>query len=221
MKGMLVKQQSFNLSKSFYPHCICNYTTANKTSNAIYNCKDKCQRHIVTSSTASNQEISYLGYRFLLNRKVRSNSVNNKSELHISIAPKKINKIKSRIIKSFFSYSKNKNGNLLKERIEFLSSNFKMKDIRSGKKVYRGLAYNYIEATASITCLEQMDELTAFLRRIVNNPSGRLKKILSAPLPKQLQNDLNKVNFRARFENKWMAEKKTFNYFRILNTCWK
>ena len=61
-----------------------------------------------------NENISYIQF----------NSINEKPKptLKVSIAKKKVTKIKTRIIKTFLDFGKNKNFELLKKRIKFLIS---------------------------------------------------------------------------------------------------
>lgn len=80
--------------------------------------------------------LEYLGYRFYLD------PIPNK-KLQISIAKKKVNKIKTRVVRSFVDYSKNNDFKLLQQRIEFLSGNYGIKKSFDGSVLKAGIYYNY------------------------------------------------------------------------------
>jgi hypothetical protein len=79
--------------------------------------------------------IDYLGYRF-------SKSENGVS---VDIAPNKVKKIKTRIIKSFLSYVKDGNFYILEKRLQFLTGNFSLdsKSKVEGEPLKTGIYYNY------------------------------------------------------------------------------
>ncbi|MFP3416485.1 hypothetical protein SB773_34170, partial [Bacillus sp. SIMBA_074] len=67
---------------------------------------------------------------------------NNKT-VKISIADKKVKKIKTRITRSFLDFIKNKDFNLLDKRIKFLTGNYGIRKNNDGSVLKAGIFYNY------------------------------------------------------------------------------
>lgn len=96
-------------------------------------------------------EFDYLGYSIKVEtKKDKPNKVN------LKISRSKIDKIKSRIIKSFCDHKKQNNFPLLKRRLEYLSM---LKSVRKGKNgdLLAGIAYNYQYVTDDFDCLKALD----------------------------------------------------------------
>ncbi|PSJ42738.1 hypothetical protein C7I36_08700 [Zobellella taiwanensis] len=110
------------------------------------------------SSTAS---FDYLGYS------IKVSSVKNKpNKVNVEISTSKLNKIKSRIIKGFCDHKKQKNINLLKKRLEYLSM---LKIVKKGNNgnLLGGIAHNYQYVTNDFECLKGID---GFLCCQINSP---------------------------------------------------
>jgi hypothetical protein len=88
---------------------------------------------VVDKPSMSNIEFDYLGYRY---------SINEKHQLKIDIAKRKVNKIKSRIFNSFLLYSYDRNFKIFEKRIQYLFSNHLIYE-KEEDKLYAGIYYNY------------------------------------------------------------------------------
>lgn len=81
--------------------------------------------------------------------------------LKIRIAPKKIRKIKTRIVRSILAYTKDKRWALLEKRIAFLTSNYYLRSHSADTPLKAGIYFNYPMA---IHCQADLKDLDAFLR---------------------------------------------------------
>ncbi|MCK9226002.1 MAG: RNA-directed DNA polymerase [Candidatus Muirbacterium halophilum] len=134
---------------------------------------------IFKNSIKEEFSFSYLGYLFRL-------TSNNEVELLIS--PKKINKIKTRIYKSFLDYQHNNNFSLLLDRLRFLSCNKVRKKSENGY-LMAGNSYNYCDITDP-NCFKVFD---GFIN----------KKILNIFSLNDLQkNNIKKISFYRAYKNK-------------------
>jgi hypothetical protein len=109
---------------------------------------DKSDEYFLPGKSSSpNDEIDfeYLGYSFsALQQKERADS----RVVNVRVSRKKINKIKSKIILSLKSHAKTGDDLLLRDRLKFLSGNYRVKrsNVTSHKKVsyvHSGIFYNY------------------------------------------------------------------------------
>jgi len=136
--------------------------------------------------------LEYLGYRFAKNQK----------ELLITIADKKIKKMKTRITFSFLDFIKNNNFNLLNNRILFLTGNYGIKKTAEGNTLKSGIFFNYPNLNNKM----QLIELTTFYRRILFCKRGKIGMAL-ARLSLGQRNKLKKYNFVDGFN------KRIYKYF--------
>ena len=109
----------------------------NKEENIELICKSK-ERKIEKS-------FEYLGYKYTMSDLSKSKEPR---EIKVSIADKKISKIKTRIFCSLKSYAKDKNFNLLHDRIRFLAGNITVlrhgaSAVKTSRQVKSGIYYNY------------------------------------------------------------------------------
>lgn len=112
-------------------------------------------------SNTSKQAISYLGYNI---RKTV------KKEIEISIADNKIKKIKTRITRAFAKYAKERDFEMLWNRIKFLTGNFTIYSKATLTPVKVGIFFNYKE----ITITKQLKELDHYYQSILHCTTGSL-----------------------------------------------
>ncbi|REC49189.1 hypothetical protein DRF62_19595 [Chryseobacterium piscium] len=146
-----------------------------------------------------HNNIEYLGYRFYLNE----TESKRENKLQISIAYKKIKKIKSRIVRSYIDYAKTNDFELLKKRIKFLTGNYGISKSNDGSILKAGIYFNYTH----INNLEILKELNIFHKKIIYSRKGNLGIKLNARLSNTQRDILKKHCFIAGFRN------KTFNSF--------
>lgn len=150
-----------------------------------------------------NFDLEFLGYRF---KKIGKN-------IQVEISQKKINKIKTRIIKSFLSYIKTKNFYILKSRIIFLTTNYYIYK-HEDRALKGGLYYNY----NLIDNENSLNELDGFLAKLIFSKKGSIG--IKNDLTMAQKNELKKYTFTFGFKNKVL---KKFTPFEIgkIKRCWK
>lgn len=151
-------------------------------------------------------ELTYLGYEFSHNGR----------EIDISIADKKVKKIKTRIVRSFINYQKNNDFNLLKNRIKFLTGNITLEKTDL-ERINVGIFYNY--KLISENGKRKIRELDCFYQKILNCKSGKLGVFLSRNLLHGQKKRLKSYSFLFGFENK-VRHSFSFQEMKEIKRCW-
>lgn len=134
----------------------------------------------------NGKQLAYLGYCFYFQNK----------KLYIDIAPTKINRIKTRIVRTFISVTKNGDLELLKDRIKYLTGNYLIKGKSTLLPVKAGIYYNYKRINKESLALQDLDK---FYQNILHCYHGKFGLKLSAKLSKTDRNQLKKYSFRIGF----------------------
>ena len=156
-------------------------------------------------NNSSQIKFSYLGYEFTLQEeaKKRVNRV-----VNLDISPDKIKKFKTKIIKSFLNYEKNKDYDLLERRIVFLTHNHILTKKSNNSIIKSGIYYSYSYAnpddTGSIFILDK------FLKR----------HIWYSTLSRQQKRKLYKRTFTYGFRKK-IVLKYSYSEFQEITKVWK
>jgi hypothetical protein len=153
----------------------------NKKKTSIFSLgyKTKLVKHPATTPD-HKFSLSYLGYQFSVLDPLQTTNTN-RSEfrlVRVEIAPEKIRKIKSRIIRSFVNFRKTGDFSLLIERIKFLTSNFSVVDKNTGKRKLSGIFHSYPLLSENSKSLAELDQ---FLKNAILSKKGRLFS-LTAPM---------------------------------------
>lgn len=158
-----------------------------------------------------NNNIEYLGYRFYLD------NPNNKKDkkLHITIAGKKIKKIKTRIVYSFLDHIDNPDFDLLLKRIKFLTGNYGIKKSNDGSILKAGIFFNYTHMNQFGT----LEELNLFLRKIIYSRHTGFGTKLYPLLTNGQRNILKRYCFKSGFENKTYKGFSFADMAQIID-CW-
>lgn len=133
-------------------------------------------------------KFDFLGYHF---HRVRG-------EVKVSIAAEKIKKFKTKLVKSFWSYSRQPDLHLLEDRIKFLASNYTLDHHGSETPIRSGIFFSYPLATHGEESLVDLDK---FLRAQVNAATSVSAKI-GVKLERRDRSLLNKYSFRRGFEQR-------------------
>lgn len=99
----------------------------------------------------------YLGYKYSVRDTATENNTAIFREVDISLSDNRIKKIKTRISKSLYHYSKNGNFGLLADRFDFLTSNRLMKDKRENRLIATGIYFNNVNLTEGNNSLKELD----------------------------------------------------------------
>lgn len=146
-------------------------------------------------------KFDYLGYNFTIHS-IKDNML--PREIEINIAEKKINKIKSKIIRSFLDYKKTQNFDLLMERLKFLSTNYSIYDRKKSKKKIAGLYYSYPLLSIEHKSLKNIDN---YYKNIILSRSAFSHLNISILFTTSQKRMLLKISFLNGYIN------KVFNYF--------
>jgi hypothetical protein len=156
-----------------------------------------------------NVYFEYLGYRFA------KKNCGKTMCLSISIAGKKVKKIQTRITLSFLAFANEQDFELLKNRIKFLTGNYRIRKTFDGSILKAGIYFNY----SQITETDQLTELTNYYRKILYCKRGKLGVSLSCLTITQ-KKILKKYCFFAGFKEKI---NKSFDNLQMtkIARCWK
>ena len=142
---------------------------------------------------------SYLGYQFEVSHILRGKGNFSLSRnVKIDIAPSKVRKIKTRIVRTMIAFRSDGNYDLLRSRIRLLTSNFNFVDRQTGVRRVSGIYYNY-----PMTDFEQshsLKELDKFLRNSLMSPHPRNKwlPVITKAQRRELLNITFSDGFRSR-----------------------
>lgn len=147
---------------------------------------------------------TYLGYTFQINGK----------HLNVSIAQTKVNVIKTRITKTFVRYSKDRDFDLLRLRIKFLTGNFALYNPHTLQPIKVGIYFNYKLAN-EVSVLKDLDK---YYQRLLHCRIGRLGSAIA--LTKSQVKELEKYSFFFGYNNHVNHHFTTEQMVKIAN-CWR
>jgi hypothetical protein len=172
----------------------------------------------VSALTEPVCKVEYLGYQFVIRDPVNGvDKISNFRPVKVEIADKKVSKIKSRIVRAFRSFAAYPDFDLLRDRVTFLTSNFRIFDKRNGKQRSAGIYYSYPQITEDATSLAELD---AYLRHAIFTKKDRALSGVSALLDGKMKRSLLRHSFSTGHQE------KSYVYFstsRIsdIQKCWK
>ena len=152
----------------------------------------------------AGSEFTYLGYTFRKTGK----------KTEVIISQKKLNVIKTRIVKSFVRYSKDHDFEMLKLRVKYLTGNFTTYSPYTLLPVKVGVYFNY----KMVNSLSALDELDVFYQRLLHCRTGRLGAAVG--LAYSDMKSLEKYSFRFGFD-KHVRSKFTKDQIEKITNCWK
>ncbi|QUD93069.1 antiviral reverse transcriptase Drt3a [Vibrio parahaemolyticus] len=125
------------------------------------------------SSALTVASFDYLGYLYT----VRDTDIPGKTksarfrEVDVSLSSSRVKRIKTRLSRALYCYSKDGDFELLKNRIIFLTSNRIMKDKKSSRVIATGVYYNNVNITDNGQSLQELDIF--FKKRVLGFSSNR------------------------------------------------
>lgn len=160
-------------------------------------------------SPPKHNNLEYLGYKFFLNE------IDSDRKLNITIADKKVKKIKTRIVKSYVDFLSNNDFELLKLRVLFITGNYGISESYDGSTLKAGIYYNY----SHINDQKVLNDLNIFHRKLLYSKKDSLGINLNRKITNSQRNILNKYCFISGYNN------KTFNLFNFVTMgkiikCW-
>nr|PMH83767.1 hypothetical protein BCU58_13715 [Vibrio sp. 10N.286.48.B7] len=152
------------------------------------------------SSASTVASFDYLGYSY----SVRDTNIPGKTksarfrEVDLSLSNSRVKKIKTRLSRSLYCYSKDGDFELLKNRIIFLTSNRIMKDKKSGRLIATGIYYNNVNIKDNVLSLQILDD---FLKKTVLGFSSNRGIGLANGLTNQQKRLLLSYSFVSGYKN--------------------
>jgi hypothetical protein len=164
-------------------------------------------------------DVDYLGYRFSVFDPLDTSIVGKKvfRLVSVEITPSKVERFKTRIVRSFRDFNDTIDSGLLVDRVKFLTSNFSVYDKNTCKRKLAGIYYGYPLLSASS---ESLDELDKFLRNAVLSSKGRVFKKSAAALPSTVKRMLLSLSFRAGHRERRFVHFSS-SKIRQIQECWK
>lgn len=172
---------------------------------------------LTITTTEPSIDFEFLGYNF----KVIDHSKNDGKKpriVELDIAPSKVKKIKTRIIKSILSYTKNRDFELLEDRISFLCSNFSVIDADRDRKRLAGIFHNYHRVRSENS--KALQYLDNYLKKVITSGQGRACDPFFCYTKDSQRRKLLKWSFRRGYEKKVYVH---FSDKRLseIQRCWK
>ena len=137
-------------------------------------------------------------------------------QVSIDIDDNKIKKIKERVCKALFNFSKTDDFELLCDRIRFLTSNREFKNKDADKRIPTGIYYNYASISSPSAKLKELD---SFLAGALTNTTGRLGRTFSGKLNQARRVKLLKLTFSGGFETR-AHRKFSLNKLKEITRVW-
>lgn len=151
--------------------------------------KGKTKKWSYKNSTLHSEPLEYLGYCFSKHQRGEM--------LQVSIAKSKINKIKTRLSRSFMAFVHLPDYGLLYKRLRYLTGNFKIHTTNSVIPQCVGIYYNYRYVDAECAALQ---ELQTYYQNLLHCRKGKLESALHHLTPLQYDK-LCKLSFVFGFKN--------------------
>ena len=152
----------------------------------------------------TGKDLTYLGYTF--------RKEGEKSE--VKIAEKKVNAIKTRLTKSFVRFAKDRDFDMLKLRIKYLTGNFTLYQSKTLTPIKVGIHFNYKLATD----LSDLTNLDSFYQKLLHCQRGSLGARIA--LTKAQVKQLEKYSFRFGFD-KHVNHHFTVDQMVKITNCWQ
>ena len=163
----------------------------------------------------------YLGYNFTPLHYENENDgflELHRRSVNVDLAKSKIQKIKKRIMVSFFAFFK-KDGKkeLLENRIKYLTSNYYLFDPIKKKRIRSGIYYNYKHLNASNN--NALKELDSFLKSLLFYKNGKISKRIMNQLSLTERRNLAQYSFQVGFKDRIITH---FSYAELeeVKRCW-
>lgn len=159
--------------------------------------------------------LTYLGYSISKTKPTKKNRHCN--VLDIELAPSKYNFFKTKITKSFVHYLKNRDYELLKQRIKYLTGNYLVSNPTDLRPIKAGIYYNYPMLRGK--GMLQLKALDVFYQHILHCKSGNFGISLSSKLNYEQIHELEDFGFVAGWEKR-MLSCFTPTQISVIKKCW-
>jgi hypothetical protein len=162
----------------------------------------------------------FLGYKFIIREPILSkkNPGMHFRDVQLDIADSKVKRIKTRIIRSLIHYNRDRNFDLLHQRIKYLTSNFSVFEPDRQQRRLAGIYHNYwlIDADRS-TALTELDH---FLRKALISSDGEIFEQFFSRTSDKQRRQLMQNSFCNGFNQKIYLHFSK-NDLTNIQRCWK
>ena len=195
------KSQVYKIQCRCNGHCMCTGSCK---------CIKKCKCKIEMSK---NHKMNFLGYEFdfpdIPSDKLKERSV------QVRISNSKTKRIKSRIIYSLLDYIKTSNYALLKRRIQFLTSNYRVFENIEDVNLKAGIYFSY----PIVNILDTLEELNVFLKKAVTAKNKNFGTRLQAVITSVQKNELTNYSFTRGYRERRLIN-FTSEEIALIKKCW-
>ncbi|MCU1723384.1 antiviral reverse transcriptase Drt3a [Pseudomonas sp. 5P_5.1_Bac1] len=160
--------------------------------------------------------LDYLGYNFKFSDIPKIPRNTSSKNVVVTLASRKVKRIKTRITLALLDHIKTPNFSLLKNRLLFLTGNCEF-NIKGEFKIRSGIYYNYPLLNHNDPALLA---LTTYLRKAVHSKKGPFGKALSNVLINTQRSELGRLSFISGFKNK-ITYKMSEEKLSAIKECWK
>lgn len=179
--------------------------------NTVCPCIEKC----VCKKLSNKNNLEFLGYKLTFDNALYAN-LSRPENVGVSLSTRKLNRLKTRVIKSFQSFVKMPNFELLELRIRFLTSNHRVRRIGAKGKLNSGIYYN----SSLLSNPKVLENIDLFYRGILTNKkypklAGELNKALSVTQKQKLINFSFQSGYNSRRKGKF-----TIGDVSLIRKCW-
>ncbi|MCJ2135179.1 RNA-directed DNA polymerase [Methylobacterium sp. J-026] len=175
-----------------------------------------------------NKHLDYLGYKFVLEDLGGQKKPRN---IAIGLSERRIKKIKSRIVLSLRAYQHDSNAELLCQRMELLSGNYRIRRqgmtlTSSDKHVLAGIYYSYPHCGDYSGGIVQnappseLVELNSFFHNLIRGRNSRYRPMILAIPFESHRRRLTGISFVHGYSSKFIV-KMNHEKLRLLGSAWR
>ncbi len=160
----------------------------------------------------------YLGYSFNVASDEHNFNGDKNRHVWLDIGPSKVKKIKTRILKAYLDYIKNKQFDLLEKRIKHLTSNISLRDRGKGITRLSGIHFSYplVDIEMSIA----LRELDRFFLSSLSSTSSKIFKRFNSAISSSQRSRLARHSFYYGAKNKRFYQLNLASLAQV-QRCWK
>lgn len=138
-------------------------------------------------------------------------------QIEVDLSDRKVKKLSERVIKSFYSFSRSGDYELLRDRIIFLTSNRDMVNKRTKRKIPTGIYYSYSQINTPSQALASLDKL---IKSLILHPKGRIGSVLAGKLTRNQKKELLKISLSHGHEKR-VFKRFPPNRLNAISRIWK
>lgn len=180
-------------------------------SPAACTCQDQCK---CKPDSDRNYFLDYVGYRLELCDV--PGQVGKFNTVTLSIAEKKIRRIKTRVILAILDHIKKPDIQLLKRRFAFLTENQAIRTVESKGALKAGIYYNYSLSDD----MAQLNGLDRFARNVLFAHKSSFGMRISGALSSSIRKTLTRYSFQSGFRCR-RSRRVSTGTMAIVRRCWK